>query len=161
MGGMNRGMEVEREKIRDVEQWWRGNRLSCSPGKGDLFVSVGLCYSPDVSIIGPWRRETRQHNAAAHSNRGSRARLSSIPSHNFREFTQISVNELKCTIYFLSLVFNQCDLNKKEKCKETSKLFGQIFLLHFWATFYCLEYCFSHVSGATLDGNVSLTLSLA
>lgn len=40
------------EKIREVEQRWRGNRLSCSPGKGDLFVSVGLCYSPDVSIIG-------------------------------------------------------------------------------------------------------------
>lgn len=53
-GGVDRGMRVERkrEKIREVEPRWRGNRLSCSPGKGDLFVSVGLCYSPDVSIIG-------------------------------------------------------------------------------------------------------------
>lgn len=51
--GVNGGMEEERKNIREVAQWWRGNRLSCSPGKGDLFVSVGLCYSPDVSIIGP------------------------------------------------------------------------------------------------------------
>lgn len=55
-GGVNGGMRVERRE----NKWGRavvgGNRLSCSPGKGDLFVSVGLCYSPDVSIIGLWSR---------------------------------------------------------------------------------------------------------
>lgn len=51
--GVNGGMKHRKKENKGGrEQWWRGNRLSCSPGKGDLFVSVGLCYSPDVSIIG-------------------------------------------------------------------------------------------------------------
>lgn len=115
-GGLNEGMRVKEKKISEVEQWWGGNRLSCSPGKGDLSVSVGLCYSPDVSLIGLWNRKTRSAKQLPTAHRPTHA---PVHPHNCGEFTDILVNELEGAIcYFQWLAF------LKKKKKTQNKLLG-------------------------------------
>lgn len=61
-GGVSGGMRVKRRGNKGGRTVVGENRLSCSPVKGDLFVSVGLCYSPDV-----YNRPVKQVDMTAQS----------------------------------------------------------------------------------------------